>query len=207
LQNSIRSQICAFSVGFNFLQSAYGQEDMSLCKKSNQRKNHQILLAKRVMQFPPKKVAGWTGLFGDRTTQDKKWGFGASPTCPSYYPAPLFLANSPLSLDKLLIFSPQKCLYIKLQPLIELRKELFRSCHRQWHRFWLVKRQTHSLFPEIVFHGACNALHSLILDCLQKGNEIGFSVQRHLQPLYLRRLPGINTIGKGRDLTRLARRK
>jgi len=53
LQNSIRSQICAFSVGFDFLQSAYGQEDMSLCKKSNQRKNHQILLAKRVLQFPP----------------------------------------------------------------------------------------------------------------------------------------------------------
>ena len=52
LQNSIRSQICAFSVGFDFLQSAYGQEDMSLCKKSNQRKNHQILLAKRVLQFP-----------------------------------------------------------------------------------------------------------------------------------------------------------
>jgi hypothetical protein len=32
LQNSIRRQICAFFVGFDHLQSAYGQKDMSLCK-------------------------------------------------------------------------------------------------------------------------------------------------------------------------------
>jgi general secretion pathway protein D len=63
LKNSIRHQFCAFSVGFDFLQSAYGQWDMSLCKKSNQRKNHQILRAKRVVQFPQMRLLVFFFLF------------------------------------------------------------------------------------------------------------------------------------------------
>ncbi len=31
-----------FPLASNFSQSAYGQKDMSLCEKSNQRKNHRI---------------------------------------------------------------------------------------------------------------------------------------------------------------------
>ena len=41
-----------FSLDSDFLQSAYGQQDMSLCKKPNQQKNHQISLAKRVLRVP-----------------------------------------------------------------------------------------------------------------------------------------------------------
>src|SRR5688572_27295964 len=55
LQNSIRSQICAFSVGFDFLQSEISSWAKRIChfaKNRTQRKNHQILLAKRVLQFP-----------------------------------------------------------------------------------------------------------------------------------------------------------
>ena len=52
VQNSIRRQIRAFSMGVDFSQSAYDQKDMSLCAKPNQRKNHRIWRAKRVLQLP-----------------------------------------------------------------------------------------------------------------------------------------------------------
>ena len=43
-----------FSLDSDFLQSAYDQQDMSLCKQPNQQKNHRIWRALRVLRVPSK---------------------------------------------------------------------------------------------------------------------------------------------------------
>ncbi|HAB99065.1 MAG TPA: hypothetical protein DCE71_04515 [Parachlamydiales bacterium] len=58
MQKFIRCQIRAFSVASDFSRSAYGQKDMSLCEKPNQRKNHRIWPSKRLLQLPLKRKKG-----------------------------------------------------------------------------------------------------------------------------------------------------